>query len=118
MRYVGAAVAFFAALVAVGMAAIFALIAFAGPHSKPLSEPLLTVLYIAAGLAVLILPPWAARAAFRAGSRRTDPTTRAAGDARPRAGRPSGSSSLGNAIAKGLGVALLVLVVVSLSRFL
>lgn len=114
MRYLGAAIAFFATLVAVGMAAIFALISFAGPHSTPLSEPFLTVAYIATALAVVILPPWAARAVFRAGSKTTTPAV-PVGEARPRADHLSGSSSLGNAIAKGLGVVLLVLVVVSLS---
>lgn len=115
MRYLGAAIVFFATLAAVGMAAIFALISFTGPHSKPLSEPLLTIAYVAAGLAVVILPPWAARAAFRAGSKTTDPKVRAEGDARPQADHRSGSSALGNAIAKGLGVGLLVLVAVSLA---
>lgn len=112
MRYAGAALAFFVTLAAVGMAAIFALISFAGPHSKPLSEPLLTVAYIAVGLAVVILPPWAARAVFRAGSK-TAPTVRSEGRERPRVDHLSGSSPSGNAFAKWLGVVLLVLVVVS-----
>lgn len=112
MRYVGAAIAFFVTLAAVGMAAIFALISFAGPHSKPLPEPVLTVAYVAVGVAVVILPPWAARAVFRAGSK-TAPTVRSEGRERLRVVHLSGSSPLGNAFAKWFGAVLLVLVAVS-----
>jgi len=53
------------------MAAVFALISVAGPHSTPWPKPMQTLVYIVAGLAVLILPALAARAAFRSVSHRT-----------------------------------------------
>lgn len=61
----------FAVLWAVFMAAIFALISVAGPHSTPWPKPMQTLVYVLAGLAILVLPALAARAAFRSVCNRT-----------------------------------------------
>ena len=70
MRYLLTAAAFVAAFVFVAMAAVFAVIAFAGPHSDTLPMPLQVVVYVLAYGSVLVLPALAARAAWRANSKR------------------------------------------------
>lgn len=71
VKYLAAAAAYLAALWAVVMAAIFALISVVGPHSTPWPKPMQTVVYVVAGLAVLVLPALAARAALRSVSHST-----------------------------------------------
>jgi len=73
MRYVLTAAAFLATLVGVGAAAIFAVIAFAGPHSDTLPKPLQLLVYVLAWAALLGLPALAARATWR----RTGPNSAA-----------------------------------------
>ena len=65
MKYVAAAAAFLATLFGVGVAAVFAVLAFAGPHSDALPQPLQIALYVLCWVAVIALPPLAARAAWR-----------------------------------------------------
>jgi hypothetical protein len=65
MKYIAAAAAFFATLIAVGVAAVFAVLAFAGPHSDTLPQPLQIALYVLCWVAVIALPLLAARAAWR-----------------------------------------------------
>jgi len=70
MRYLLTIASYLVSLLLIGMAAVFALIAFAGPHSDTLPKPMQVVVYVAAYVAVLVLPALAARAAWRASSRR------------------------------------------------
>ena len=70
MKYVLTIAAFVATLWAVAIAAIFAVIAFAGPHSGAISKPMEMLVYGLAGLSVLVLPALAARAVWRNRSRR------------------------------------------------
>jgi hypothetical protein len=65
MRYVLAIAAFLATLLVAAAAAIFAVIAFAGPHSDILPMPLQILVYLLAWAAVLGLPTLAARAVWR-----------------------------------------------------
>ena len=70
MRYLAAAAAYVATLWFLFMVVVFGLISLVGPHSKPFSEPISSVVYVLAGLVLLVVPVLAARAAFRAGSKR------------------------------------------------
>ena len=70
MRYLAAAAAYVVTLWLVFMIGVFGVISFVGPHSKRLGEPMTSLVYVLAGLAVLVVPAWAARAAFRAGSKK------------------------------------------------
>jgi hypothetical protein len=65
VRYVLTAAAFLATLVVVGAATIFAVLAFAGPHSDMLPKPLQILVYVLAWAVLLGLPALAARAAWR-----------------------------------------------------
>lgn len=65
MKYIAAAAAFVVTLLGVGAAAVFAVLAFAGPHSDILPQPLQIVLYVLCWIAVIALPLLAARAAWR-----------------------------------------------------
>lgn len=69
MRYLVTAAAFAGSFVLVAMAAVFAVLAFAGPHSDTLPKPLQAVVYVLAYGSVLVLPVLAARAAWRSSSR-------------------------------------------------
>jgi hypothetical protein len=69
MRYLLTAAAFLGTLCIVCMAAVFAVLAFAGPHSDTLSKPMQVVVYVLAYGAVLGLPVLAARATWRARSK-------------------------------------------------
>jgi hypothetical protein len=75
MRYLAAAAAYIATLWFVFMVVVFGLISLVGPHSKHLAEPMSSLVYVLAGLALLVIPALAARAAFRASSRQVAGST-------------------------------------------
>jgi hypothetical protein len=65
MRYIAAAAAFVATGLVVFMGVVFAFISFLGPHSPPASKTVEFLVYALSGLALLVLPVLAARAAWR-----------------------------------------------------
>lgn len=65
MRYVLTVAAFVGTLWLVGIAAVFAVISFAGPHSGPISKPMELLVYGLACISVLVIPVIAARSVWR-----------------------------------------------------
>ena len=72
VKYLAAAAAYIATLWFTFIVVVFGLISLIGPHSKPVPESMSWLVYVMAVLALLIVPALAARAAFRAGSKKED----------------------------------------------
>lgn len=65
MRLLRAALVYLASLFLTAVAAVFGVLALAGPHSDLLPKPLQILVYVVAWLVLLVLPAWVAVIAWR-----------------------------------------------------